>query len=84
MPCGEQNLRWSDASGSHQAAGALRYAVDRDYQHVTVAAFLSPHVTEFTLASDEAPAGLHLGRARRRGDFWRELLESEKQQKRAS
>lgn len=79
-----RTLRWSDASGRHQAAGALRYPVDRDYHHATVAAFLSPHGTEFTFASDEAPAGLHLGRARRRGDFWRELLESEKQQKRAS
>lgn len=29
---------------------------------------LSPHVTEFTLGSDAASAGLHLGRARRRGE----------------
>lgn len=50
--------------GSSQAAGALRYAVDRDYQHSSVAAFLPSHVSEFTLGSDKAPAGLHLVRSR--------------------
>lgn len=50
--------------GSSQAGGALRYAVDRDYQHSSVAAFLPSHVSEFTLGSDKAPAGLHLVRSR--------------------
>lgn len=53
--------------GSSQAAGALRYAVDRDYQHSSVAALLSPHVTEFTLGSDWALTRLHLVRMRARG-----------------
>lgn len=41
--------------GSSQAAGALRYAVDRDYQHSSAAGLPSPHVTEFTFGSDRAP-----------------------------
>lgn len=51
-------------SGSSQAVRMLSYAVDRDYQHSSVAAFLLPHVREFSLGSDKVPAGLHLVRSR--------------------
>lgn len=58
--------------GRSQAAASLRYAVDKDYQHSSVAAFLPPQVTEFTLEAQPRPlAGLHLVRSRG-------LLESQK------
>lgn len=52
----------------------LRYAVDRDYQHSSLAAFLLPHVTEFTLGPDKPPAGAPPGHIE--VTFGRELLES--------
>lgn len=62
------------ALGSSQAPGVLRYAVDRDYQHSSLAAFLLPHVTEFTLGPDKPPAGALPGYIE--VTFGRELLES--------
>lgn len=62
------------ALGSSQAPRVLRYAVDRDYQHSSLAAFLLPHVTEFTLGPDKTPAGAPPGHIE--VTFRRELLES--------
>lgn len=69
--------------GSSQAAGALRYAVDRDYQHSSVAGLPSLHVTEFTLGSDQAPDEAPPG-SQREGESGREKRCGVQKEERAS